>query len=134
MECHFKTSQIKTCTGPVLNLKECDKDITSHLANIHQSQSGINSERALILSRIGVFGAAQNTTRKQNICQYHRDKLGIKFTPHKTCQHPGHSTRQGPESGRSFPLVMSKEIYNLISELIQVGDGKHHFKTIMIMY
>ncbi len=130
MECHFITAQLKTCKGSVMNLKECDKDITSHLANIHQSQGGISSEKALILSRVGVFGAAQNTTRKQNICQYHRDKLGVKFIAHRTCQHPGHNTRQAPEKGRSFPLSMSKEIYNLTSDLVQFGEGKHCYNFI----
>ena len=130
MECHFSTAQLRSCKGSVVKLKDCDKDITTHLANIHQSQCGISSEKGLILSRVGVFGAAQNTTRKQNICQYHRDKLGVKFIAHRTCQHPGHNTRQAPEKGRSFPLSMSKEIYNLTSSLVQFGDCKYCYDFI----
>ncbi len=126
--CQFTTQRFPSCYGTIVNLKDCNKNIENHLANIHQSQSGISSERSLILSRIGVFGASQNTTRKKLICENHRDKLGIKFKARAACQHPNHNSKQAPDKGRTLPLVMSKDIYNVTSNVVPVGEGQYLYR------
>ena len=126
MECDFRTEKFPNCSGPVVNLKDCDRNLDTHLANIHQKQSaGIASERSLILSRSGIFGALQNTTRKDAICQNHREKLGRGFRAHGTCQHPRHNTKQAPVKRKTLPLWMSKEIFDVTSHIAPVGEGEN---------
>ncbi len=126
MECHFQTENIPNCSGSVVSLKDCNRNIDTHLVNIHQSQSvGITSERSLILSRSGIFGALQNTTHKDLICQNHRDRIGRGFIAHRTCQHPRHNTKQAAEKRKTVPLWMSKEIFDATSDIVPVGEGEN---------
>ena len=120
--CDF-ASETSTCEGETVLLKECTRDIGNHLKKLHLPPNSISNERSLILSRYGIFGKAQNTTRKKHICVFHRDILGLKYKPVKICMHPNHSSARAPEKDRSVSVQCAKEIHEASGKVIAVGAG-----------
>ncbi len=126
MECHFKNTAGK-CSGDIFMLNDCNSDIGNHLKTINQSNAvkEVKDERALILTRAGIFGRDRNICRRTHICSSHRNVLGLQFRAKRTCQHPGHTGTGKPEKGRSFSYEMSKEIQEVTGgvTLVVLGEG-----------
>ncbi len=120
--CDF-ASETSTCQGESILLKDCTRDISNHLKKLHQPADSVSNERSLILSRYGIYGKFQNTTRKRHICVHHRDILGLKYRPPKDCMHPTHSSSRAPEKDRSVSIQCAKEIHEATGQVISVGAG-----------
>ena len=59
----------------IISLCNC-KNVTDHC--FYWSFSGVNTERELILARVGVFSEKETSAQKlDTICPYHRRELGI---------------------------------------------------------
>ena len=66
-----------------LRTGNCSKNITDHCS--YWSFSGVNTERELLLARVGVFSEKETSARKlDTICPYHRRELGIGWRRNST--------------------------------------------------
>ena len=74
----------------IVDLVECNDDITAQLATCHLSRSGLK-ESELILARAGLFHLTEEQIRNIKVCPSHRYNLGRFWRPRITCQHPSHS-------------------------------------------
>ena len=66
----------------IISLCNC-KNVTDHC--FYWSFSGVNTERELILARVGVFSEKETSAQKlDTICPYHRRELGIAWRRNST--------------------------------------------------
>ena len=106
----------------LLPLSSCSKDINAHLRQISVAQTGVSSEKELILARVGLF---DEDGRDFTICPKHRDQLGVKFKASIKCQHPLHGNCKGKRE-RGVNMRISKEIKIKWNVVVPVGAGLRH--------
>ncbi|VDI59374.1 Hypothetical predicted protein [Mytilus galloprovincialis] len=101
VDCGF--SNFYNDTKQFYKLNECEKNTDAHLRSLHSYNLNSDvSESTLILSRVG---AVFNYSCTYNICQAHRDTLGIYWqrSNRNGCKHPLHgSSKRKAERGISL--------------------------------
>ena len=111
----------------IVDLVECNDDITAQLATCHLSRSGLK-ESELILARAGLFHLTEEQIRNIKVCPSHRYNLGRFWRPRITCQHPSHSGSASRCKGRNaFNLQLSQDVYTFHGVLVPVGSRKYHY-------
>ena len=101
-------------------LSSCVDSIKEHLRDVKVSQTGVASEKELILAGVGLFDDSDG--RDFTICPKHRAELGVRFRPTTKCQHPLHGNqRRKVEKG--INLKMAKEIKAKWNTVVPVGAG-----------
>ena len=114
-----------------ISLPNCSKDITDHCS--YWSFSGVNTERELILARVGVFSEKETSARKlDTICPYHRRELGIGWRRNSTkCCVPQILSKRGinRKADRGISKVVSERIVKTTGKFVPVGSGRLCFKA-----
>ena len=115
----------------IIRLRNCSKDITDHCS--YWSFSGVNTERELILARVGVFSEKETSARKlDTICPYHRRELGIGWRRNSTkCCVPQILSKGGinRKADRGISKVVSERIVKTTGKFVPVGSGRLCFKA-----
>ncbi|XP_064648348.1 uncharacterized protein LOC135500674 [Lineus longissimus] len=113
----------------VIPLKQCKKDVHSHLMRWMSSRkaSQVQSEWELIALRAGVFDMS-SPVLDTTICPNHRYKLSLlSWNQQRRCQHPLHqpskTSRKPRKDGGSVHRVMSREIYIKWGVFVPVGSA-----------
>ncbi|CAC5412485.1 unnamed protein product [Mytilus coruscus] len=120
VDCGF--SNFYNDTKQFYKLNECEKSTDAHLRSLHSYN--LNSdvfESTLILSRVG---AVFNYSCDYNICQAHRDTLGIYWqrSNRNGCKHPLHGSSKR-KADRGISLKRSVEIFLFWGEHVPIGSG-----------
>ena len=99
------------CEGAVtVSISDCTDDVASHLASCHLSRERF-SEAELILARAGYLDQHCEDTQSLKVCSKHRDILGKRWRPPRSCQYPGHTGLPRPvKDKRAVTFQHSKEI------------------------
>ncbi|CAG2240597.1 unnamed protein product [Mytilus edulis] len=103
VDCGF--SNFYNDTKQFYKLNECEKNTDAHLRSLHSYNLNSDvSESTLILSRVG---AVFNYSCTYNICQAHRDTLGIYWqrSNRNGCKHPLHGICRGCREEHSKELL-----------------------------
>ncbi|CAC5419173.1 unnamed protein product [Mytilus coruscus] len=109
-------------TKQFYKLNECEKNTDAHLRSLHSYNLNSDvSESTLILSRVG---AVFNYSCDYNICQAHRDTLGIYWqrSNRNGCKHPLHGSSKR-KADRGISLKRSVEIFLFWGEHVPIGSG-----------
>jgi len=110
----------------VVNLLDCDSDITTHLAACNLSRSALK-EYEVILSRSGLFDIVEDKLQFMQICPSHRDKLKRLWRPLRSCQYPSHEGPLHKYKTRSvFNTRLSREVMKMYGSLVQIGSRKYN--------
>ena len=106
----------------IISLRNCSKDITDHCS--YWSFSGVNTERELILARVGVFSEKETSARKlDTICPYHRRELGIGWRRTSTkCCVPQILSKHG--INRKADRGISERIVETTGKFVPFGSGR----------
>ena len=110
-------------------LKNCTRDVQSHLTTYHLSNDKLE-EYQLILARTGLFDASENQLRSMYICAKHRENLGRGWKRSKiSCQYPGHPVEAGKpkkvQGRRVITYTIAKEIQLIYREIVPLGSRKY---------
>lgn len=81
-----------------VHLRQCTKNIRSHLQKWKVAAHDVNVEWKLILLRCGLFDVDAYNSDK-TICPAHRYKLGLSWTSTRKCCHPLHEGKGKPCRG-----------------------------------
>ncbi|CAC5391849.1 unnamed protein product [Mytilus coruscus] len=120
VDCGF--SNFYNDTKQFYKLNECEKNTDAHLRSLHSYNLNSDvSESTLILSRVG---AVFNYSCDYNICQAHRDTLGIYWqrSNRNGCKHPLHGSSKR-KADRGISLKRSVEIFLFWGEHVPIGSG-----------
>lgn len=124
VDCGF--SNFYNDTKQFYKLIECEKNTDAHLRSLHSYNLNSDvSESTLILSRVG---AVFNYSCTYNICQAHRDTLGIYWqrSNRNGCKHPLHGSSKR-KADRGISLKRSVEIFLFWGEHVPIGSGMLYF-------
>ena len=107
----------------IISLRNCSKNITDHCS--YWSFSGANTERELLLARVGVFSEKETSARKlDTICPYHRRELGIGWRRNSTkCCVPQILSKHGinRKADQGISKVVSERIFKTTGKFVPVG-------------
>ncbi|XP_033639883.1 uncharacterized protein LOC117300261 [Asterias rubens] len=105
-----------------VHLRQCTKNIRSHLQKWKVAAHDVNVEWKLILLRCGLFDVdAYHMFSDKTICPAHRYKLGLSWTSTRKCCHPLHEGKGKPYRGAN--KTTSREVFVRWGTLIPVGTG-----------
>ena len=126
--CSYDTLD-KSRSLEIISLHNCSKNITDHC--FYWSFSGVNTERELILARVGVFSEKETSAQKlDTICPYHRRELGIGWWRNSTkCCVPQILSKHGTnrKADRGISKAVSERIVNTTRKFVPVGSGRSMF-------
>ena len=112
------------CDQQVYKLVECDNDVFGHLSGCGLSKTNLKEEE-LILLRAGRFNTTHGQREAMNVCAAHRDALGRRWRPLRSCQYPGHT---GPKKRYKYRGVFNPQIAQEVQAhygiLVQIGSRK----------
>ena len=123
--CAVKNCEVKE---NLTNVSDSQQDTEAHLKAVKQTSAKL-SESDLILIRAGLGVDDQDCW----ICDKHRDDLGIRCRPQKSCQHPLHNERPNPSRhicDRSFSKSLVEEVMSVWGILVPLGSGTVIFDRI----
>ena len=72
-------------------ISACERDVHSHLKSVRLLQSGISTEKELILIRAGLIEVKNSgSCDAMTLCPRHRDELGLQWRKKRPeeCKHP----------------------------------------------
>ena len=124
MSCSFSFLGGIQCNQQVFRLAECDKDVFGHLSGCGLSKTNL-TEVELILLRAGRFNTTPEQREAMGVCSAHRDALGIRWRPLRSCQYPSHT---GPQQRYKYRGVvnpkMAQEVQAHYGIVVQTGSRK----------
>lgn len=129
LQCGLETKY--KCDGSVVLLKQCTKDIQTHVGNLKiRPLNDVRNEWELIAVRAGIFDLLSDVLDERTICPAHRYKLGLNWKPSRKCQHPLHpqKSKRKPRQDRAIGTQISVEIYQEWNVLLPVGSSKFRFQ------
>ena len=113
----------------IISSRNCSKNIADHCS--YWSFSGVNTERELILARVGVFSEKETSAQKlDTICPYHRRELGIGWRRNSTkCCVPQILSKHGTnrKADRDISKAVSERIVKTTGKFVPVGSGRSMF-------
>ena len=121
IKCLFETRGASFCSENAFRLtklSDCRSNIDNQLKRWHLSQHiGFVQEHELILNRTGLpHDLASEQLERLWICEKHRNDMGKKWCPRRTCQYPLHSGRKKELKTRNaVNMVMSSRLTKLDS-------------------
>lgn len=129
-KCLFEAREKGGCDNSEFHrLADCNNDISSHLSACHLSQMiGSIEECHLILNRAGLFDLSPSQVENLWICKKHRENMGRKCRPPKTCQYPLHC---GPRKKLKNRNVVNTDTNREVRILhgVNVAIGSRKFRT-----
>ena len=130
LKCSFYSFSDETCgqnqsSDSIVALSTCTKSVQNHLRYLKVSSATIKEEWELILARTGNFSLLEGPAPLNfTICPRHRETLGFKWRPKRTCQHPEHDSSSSAKPDRGINLEKSLHIWNKYHILVPIGTGK----------